>query len=362
VTPFRSGVANHTTELARAVAARRDTSCAVFSFSRQYPRLLFPGQDDRAADAKRLENPRAEYAIDAINPFSWQAAAHRIRRWMPDIVIIPAWTFFLAPCLGWIARALRRAGVPVVAVVHNVADHEAAGWKRAASVFQLRQASGYVTHNEQLRRQLIELVGPTRVRVHPHPIFSHFPEPEGPAIRRAPLELLFFGLIRPYKGLDIALRAAAKMRRRDFKLSIVGEFWDGRRQAEALIATLGLAEQVDLVPRYVSDREAATCFARADAVILPYRSVSGSGVIPLAYRYGKPVVVSDLAGLTEMVSPGSTGWIVPVDDPDALAQLLDTEVTAERAIAMAAGIQRTRQSMSWESFAEAAISAAHAEA
>lgn len=351
VTPFRSGIAKHTTELARTLATREEVEVQVLSFSRQYPRWMFPGKDDRASDGCMLREPPTEYLIDSLSPLSWQRAVMRISDLLPTLVIIPVWTFFLAPPLAWIARACRRQGIPVVMIAHNVADHEGASWKAMLLNLQLRQAGSVVTHNQRLADAVSERVPGRPVAVHPLPIFEHYPEPKGHLGRRAELELLFFGIVRHYKGLDVLLEAMAHLKGCSVMLSVVGEFWHGRDQVERSIADTGIRSQVELVPDYVTDAEAAEYFARADAVVLPYRAVTGSGVVPVAYRYGKPVIVTDLPGLVEVVRDGETGWIIPSEDPAALAALLSERVTAARAVAMSAAIAEMRKGMSWESFA-----------
>ena len=139
----------------------------------------------------------------------------------------------------------------------------------------------------------------TPIEVSAHPVYDDYPEPRGTLAREAGLELLFFGLIRPYKGLDLALEALAASGRDDVRLSVVGEFWEGRDQIDALIARLALEDRVTLVPRYVTDAEAAEYFSRSDALVAPYRSATGSGVVALAQWYARPVIASDVPGLAE---------------------------------------------------------------
>jgi glycosyltransferase involved in cell wall biosynthesis len=159
------------------------------------------------------------------------------------------------------------------------------------------------------------------------------------------------------KGLDVALRGLAAAQDPNIRLTVVGEFWEGLREMKALIDRLGLKEQVEMVPRFVSDAEAAEYFARADVVLLPYRAVSGSGVVPVAYRYEKPVIVTDLPGLVEVVDDQETGWIVPNEDARALGRLLAREVTAQSAGAMQGHIAHKRKHMTWSKFAEAVLDA-----
>lgn len=355
VSPFRSGIARHTTALVRALSARPDTDVSVVSFSRQYPRSLFPGASDIDPAAAQPEGVETRFILDTVNPLSWRRVARAALDSGPDLAVIPAWTFFTAPCLGYLARALRRAGIPVAMVVHNAEDHEAAGWKRRLSRFQLHQATRFVTHNASIAADLHRLVPGVSTVVQPHPVYDDYPKPRGTLQREAGLELLFFGLVRPYKGLDIALTALARARRRDIRLAIVGEFWQGRAETEALISEHGLRDSIELVPRYVADHEAAEYFARADVVVAPYRTATGSGVLALAQWYRRPVIVSDTPGLAETVVHGRNGWIFPVDDAESLSVLLDECVTRQAADAMGPALEQALEVLSWPRFAEAVI-------
>lgn len=352
ITPFRSGVAKHTTEVAKELASRRNIDVTVFSFKRQYPALLFPGEADRETGQSVMSEWTTVFEIDSLNPGTWCKTAKTINQEHFDQVIIPAWTFFLAPCLGTIAKLCRKSGIKVTMIVHNVDDHEASFWKSWLSRFQLNNADCFVTHGSELENRIKTIRPNASVRISPHPIFSQYPAPKNALERRAPLELLFFGLIRDYKGLDIALKGIAESHRQDIQLSIVGEFWEGRKETESLIDRLGLRPRVEIVPRFVSDAEAAEFFGRCDAVLLPYKSVTGSGVIPVAYHYGKPVIVSDLPGLTDVVNEGKTGWVVPLNDPAAIGRLMDTEVTAEKASRMKENIDQACSNMTWSRFAD----------
>lgn len=347
ITPFRGGVAKHTTEIAREFLSDATIECRIISFSRLYPRFLFPGESDKENSAEDFPGDLIEYRIDSILPWTWMSAVRDLASWEADCVIIPAWTFFVAPCLGWISRALRRRGVSVVSVVHNASDHEPARFKQAAMGFQLGEADSFVTHNEQIAKSLKARVGDRPIRVCPHPIFSHFPEPEGALRRRSEVELLFFGLVRPYKGLDILIEAAEKLRDLDVSVSVVGEFWFGLEQTRGELQRRKLDGFFELVPRYVDDQEAAEYFARCDVVVLPYRSVSGSGVIPLAYRYERPVVVSDLPSLENAVLLGKTGWSFQSENAEDLARTIREQVRGRDVESMREAIRGMCAEMSW---------------
>ncbi|TCD15136.1 glycosyltransferase [Oricola cellulosilytica] len=352
VLPLRSGIARHTTALARELAGRNGITVSIISFARQYPRFLYPGADDTLRDARLPHDLDASRELDSINPLTWRRVIARVLSDRPDLVVIPAWTFFLAPCLGFIARSLRRQGVPVAMIVHNAEDHEAAAWKRAFSRFQLRQAGFFMTHNASVKASLERLVPGRPVSIRPHPVFDDYPPPTGTLPRRAGLELLYFGLVRPYKGLDIALRGIARSGLEDVRFTIAGEFWSGLRETEDLVAKLDLNEKVEIVPRYVSDEVAAELFHRSDAVLLPYRSATGSGVAALAQWYGRPVIASNLPGLSDVVVDGETGWLFEAGNDEHLADLLREKITSLAAGELRPNIQSSLQKYSWQSMAD----------
>jgi D-inositol-3-phosphate glycosyltransferase len=269
-------------------------------------------------------------------------------------VLAPAWTFFLAPCLGFILHRLRRHGCRVVALVHNAADHDARRFRRRLSALQLRQADAYVTHTHDLATSIAKVVPGAQIAVLPHPTFD-YPQPVGSLPRRAELELLTFGIVRAYKGVDVLLRALAASSRASVKLSVVGEVWPDAGDLSRLVEELGIGHKIELVPRYVPDAEAAEYFARADIVVLPYRSVTGSGVLPLAFYYGRPVATSSLAGFRELIREGETGWLIPAGDPAAWAQAIDQTFSADVARGLRQQVAAERQRLSFDHFAHALL-------
>lgn len=349
--PIRSGIARHSAAVARAIARRPGHAVRVWGFHRQYPGFLYPGETERMAGACPPADLTVSEPLDGAYPLSWWRTAADILDWSPDLAVLPAWTFFLAPALGHVAGRLRTAGVPASMIVHNAFDHEEAAWKSQLSLWQLGKADRFVTHNDELAATLRARFPDTPVAVFPHPVFDDLPEPEGRLPRETELELLFFGLVRPYKGLDLALQAMGRLGDRDVRLTVAGEFWGGLDETRALIDRLGIARRVDLRPGYASDQDAAELFARADVLVLPYRSATGSGVIPTACRYGRPVIASDLPGLAPAVIDGETGWLAPPGDADALAEIL---ARLDRAATTRAGeaARRFGQNLSWDRFAD----------
>lgn len=295
--------------------------------------------------------------LDSLNPLSWIRVARDLADFAPEFVIMPWWTVYWSFCFNTITSFLARRGVPVVYYCHNVFDHESSYWKRGLASWVLRKGDRYFVHTEQDRRNLLAIIPDASVCVHPHPIYNQFPPPDGRIPhRRARVELLFFGFVRPYKGLDTLLSALALLKgSKSIRLTVAGEFWKGEKQTLEEIKRLGLEDIVDIDPGYHSDQETANIFSRADYVVLPYKNASGSGVVPIAYHYGKPVVVTRVGGLPDVVQHGRTGFIVAPDDPQALAsqlrELLNIDPSRFRP-----HIERMKKRMSWGSLANLLLS------
>lgn len=342
VHPFRGGIAHHDSQLFAALSARTPTRC--ISFTRLYPPRVFPGAAERDPELPAL--PGVDYLLDSLDPRSWRRAARLLHE--VDLLVFPWWTPVLAPVFGSLAWSLRRRGGRVVVVVHNLEPHEAlpgAGLAREA-VFRL--AHGFVAQTRADADALRARHPRARVRYAPHPLPEAAP-PHGTLPRRAPLELLFFGFVRPYKGLDLLYEALALLPDLDLRLSVVGEAW-GEEPAVA-------DPRVERVARYVGEADAAAFFARADVVLLPYRSATGSGVVPQALRHGKPVIATAVGGLPDQVDPDRSGLLVPPGDPHAFAAAIRRFATMDPA-AMAPAIAARARALDPAAFAEVVLEAA----
>jgi len=348
--PTRSGIARHSQATARAIASRDDCDVRIWSFRRQYPARLYPGESETSADLVAPEDLTVFRDLDGVNPLSWWRCLQEIRAWKPDLVVYPVWTFFVAPALRLVLGGVRKTGTETCAIVHNAFDHEARWWKNRLMLMAMAPATRFVTHNEALADQ-IRLAYPGRkVSCFPHPVFDDFPAARDILPREAGLELLFFGLVRPYKGLDVAIRALELSGRQDCRLTIAGEFWQGLEACEAQIRKAGLTSRIDLRPGYASDAVTASLFERADAVVLPYRSVTGSGIVPLACHYGRAVLASDLPGLAATIRDGESGILFPAADPGALARVI-SGLTRSETTRLGLGALAFGKTLSWSTFA-----------
>lgn len=349
VLPYRGGIAQHTTMLHRAM--REMTDLRTISFSRQYPAWLFPGESDRDPAYEGHRETGVEYLIDSVDPRTWRKAMASIIAHPPRQVIIPWWTIFWTPCFGYLSKRLRAHGIDVIFFCHNVIEHESAAWKQWLTRQVLKNGTRFVVHTQEDATNLRRFLPDAEVAVQPHPIYDQFPTARGKLPRRRALELLFYGFVRPYKGLDILIEAMRVLRRQDVQLTIAGEFWEDEAPVRERITRLGLEDRIELRPHYHTEEETAELFARADVVILPYRSATGSGVVPIAYHYEKPVIVTRVGGLPDVVRDGKTGFIVPPNDPHALADKIGT-LTAEMCHDMLPQIRDLKRSLTWERLAE----------
>ncbi len=333
VYPYRGGIAHYTTLLHQALVAQ-GAEVLLISFKRQYPAWLFPGRSDRDPSEKGTAIPEARYWIDSLNPFSWLATFSRLRRFLPELLVLQWWTSFWAPVwlvLGGLTRLFLQ--VPIVIICHNVLPHEAKVWDRWLTRMVLGLAGRLIVQSEAERRKVLQLLPKMDVAVVSHPVYPMFAQgrPERAEARQQlglaaeGKILLFFGMVREYKGLADALRALPDIRAvfSDVTLLVAGEFWGDKGQYLALIERLKLKEAVVIRDAYVPDEEAALYFAAADLLVAPYRRATGSGVVQAAAGCGLPVIASAALAAGLSLGAGKVPPEIPTGDPAALAQAIN---------------------------------------
>jgi glycosyltransferase involved in cell wall biosynthesis len=353
--PFRGGVAHHTTLLSRHLAARHDVT--FHAFRRQYPRWLFPGATDRDTSARPLVAPGACLELDSLNPLSWLRVGRRIAHGTPDLVILPWWSSFWTPQFTTILAVVRRRWPRAqrLAICHNVVDHEERAFSRLGARAVLGAMDDCLVHSAQDEARLRALVPGVRVTRAFHPLYDFVrTEPVDRAQARARLGLagdviLFFGFVRPYKGLGDLLQALpAVRRRRPATLCVTGEFWGGSQEFRRQVRELGLESAVRCEDRYVPNEEVALHFAAADVVVLPYRAGTASGVVQMAYGLDTPVVATTVGALGEIVDDGRTGFLVPPGQPAALAEAIVRFFEEDRRAEFVANIRQHKRRFAWE--------------
>lgn len=339
--PYRGGLASIMEIMARTFQ-RRGNEVDIKTFTLQYPSLLFPGKSQTVSTP-----PPADLhiwrCINTVNPFNWVRIGRRICRERPDFVLMKYWTPFMAPCFGTIARFARRNGhTKVLCQIDNVEPHEHHLTDKPFNRYYLSVVDGFVYMSEQVHGEL-KAYSNAPALFSPHPLFENFGErvARNEACVRLGLEptvdyVLFFGLIRDYKGLDLLLDAWAELRRRGLtagrRLIVAGEFYTPKERYLRQIADNGLQDEVILHDRFIPDEQVKYYFSAADFVVQPYRTATQSGVTQIAYQFCVPMVVTDVGGLSEIVPDGRVGYVCEPTVQgvaDAVARMYDGD-TIER--------------------------------
>ena len=356
--PFRGGIAHYTTCLNEELRQRHET--LLISFSRQYPGLLFPGRTQEDSSSRYLSTP-SEPILNPFSPRSWRAVARRLRQFSPRVVVFQWWHPYFGPGYSSIMRRLgREPHIDQLFLCHNVFPHEiprfpGSSWLVKRLISQaFRRVDGFLVHSAGLSTQVKEFNPGTMVHRIFHPAYDFFSglDNGGPTSARArgtrELRLLFFGKIRAYKGLEVFLRALARLRSRvDFRATVAGEFYIDDVPFKRIVEQEGISDRVVWKDHYIPNEEVGTLFRETDLVVLPYLDATQSGVVPLAFGFLKPVVVSDVGGLAEVVTEGESGYLVPPGDSDALADAIERFEKDPRAASFEANIRRAREKLSW---------------
>ena len=362
--PFRGGISHYSTLLAKALV-EQEHELLFISFRRMYPAFLFPGASDRETGEGFQSGCNVEYLLDSMNPTTWWTTAFRICRYRPDVLIVPWWTFFWAVQFRSVCRYIRKhsPATEILFLCHNVIDHEACSWKRSSAKWVLRLGHRFIVHSQHDKEELLNLLPDANVAKEHHPTYAAFDAREvSPSELQDQRErlhipgkcILFFGFIRPYKGLDLLLRAMpAVLKQRELTLLIVGEFWEDRKPYDELIEKLNISHAVRVLDEYVPNDQVPIYVNLADLVVLPYRSGTGSGVAQIAFGFGKPVVASEVGSLSEIVENGVNGVLIPPEHPEALADALVRSLDERTLQNLTAGADQAKERFSWERMVEA---------
>lgn len=359
VYPYRGAIAYCTQRLAKELRATAEVS--LLSFSRQYPAPLYPGQSDVDPTVRDLAPAGARYALDVLNPLTWLREGLRLRREKPDVVVICWWVWVWAIPYLVITQMLCRS-TRLFVQCHNIDDKEPRWWKGALANRLFRRADLLIVHSARSVEEVRERLGNAGVEKTVQlflpviPIGREIPE-RNEAKRRLGLEnrkiAMFFGQIRPFKGLDIALRAWREVDG-DILLLVVGEIWFGDEpRYRKIVSEEGLEDRVLFVSRYVPDAEVADYFSAADVVIASYRYENQSGVAMNAFHFGRPVIATAVGGLPDIIEHGVNGMLVPPADPEQLALAVNRFFDSEDRPRLEQGARAAAAKYSWERYGSA---------
>lgn len=324
--PLRGGLAAFNERLARELIAQgNDVSLHTFSY--QYPGFLFPGKT-QYADSPAPADLHISRTVHSLNPLNWRKTGKAIAGEKPDIVIIAYWLPFMAPSLGSIARFIRKNGATkIIGLVHNLFPHEKRPGDAMLTGYFVKQCHAFITLSREVEADIRKLTDKPVVYA-PHPVYDHFGDAIPTLSAKQHLDwdankkhLLFFGFIRRYKGLDLLLEALADERIKAIKnleLVVAGEFYEDKQQYTAMITRLGLEDRVKIYSDFIPDNEVKYYFSAADLVVQPYRTATQSGISQMAYHFEKPMLVTAVGGLPEIVPDGKAGYVA-APQPDAIA-------------------------------------------
>ncbi|RZL04583.1 MAG: glycosyltransferase [Hymenobacter sp.] len=354
--PLRGGLATYDERLARAFQAAGD-QVRIVTFSLQYPNFLFPGQTQFSTEPGPTDIA-IEVSLNSVNPLTWWQVGRMLRRERPDVVIFRFWLPFMGPALGTVARLVRGNGhTRVVAITDNVIPHEKRPGDGPLTRYFLSACDGFVTMSRSVLTDLQRLGFEKQPALYrPHPLYDNFGPAKPKAEALAALGLtpefhyvLFFGFIRAYKGLDVLLEAMADPRvaALPVKLLIAGEFYEDAAPYEALIQKHQLESRLVRATDFIPNEQVANYFSAADMVVQPYKNATQSGVSQVAYHFGRPMLVTDVGGLAELIPDGVVGYVVP-PSASAIADALVDFYTHDREAAFAAGVRQEARKFSWE--------------
>jgi glycosyltransferase involved in cell wall biosynthesis len=355
--PYKGGLASFNERMAQALQ-EQGHQVDIITFTLQYPNFLFPGKTQYSSEPAP-SGVSIRRAIHAVNPLNWIKVGRTLKAARPDLIIIKYWLPFMGPCFGTILRiAKSNKYTKVLSVLDNVIPHEKRPGDVAFTRYFLRPVDAFVSMSQEVLRDLRSFTQTKPAVFSPHPVYDNYGDvlPQADARKRLGLSpdgkyLLFFGFIRKYKGLDILLEAMAdeRIRAANIRLIVAGEYYGDKDYYESLIDQLGIRSQLSLFTDFIPNSEVKYYFSAADAVVQPYRTATQSGISQIAYHFEKPMIVTNVGGLPEIVPHGKVGFVTEVNS-HAIAQAILDLYTNEGLAAFASGIREEKRKYSWNYF------------
>jgi glycosyltransferase involved in cell wall biosynthesis len=319
--PFRGGIAQFSGAMFRALEI--DHQVKAFNFKRQYPKVLFPGETQFVKEEDAADSIDTERMLDSINPISFVRTAKAINNFKPEIFISSYWMTFFGPSIGGVAKRLNPS-IKKIAILHNVKPHEKRFFDKASNNYFLNNHDGFVVLSDAVEKDLLEIHPEAKVLQLKHPNYNHFGTKinQEEAIAKLGLDtekktVLFFGIIRDYKGLDVLLDAFGILNE-DFQLIIAGECYGSFEKYNLQIEKNKNRSRIKLHLKYISDQEVTNFFSAADVCILPYKSATQSGITAISHHFCIPIIATDVGGLKETIIDGENGLIVESADAEKI--------------------------------------------
>lgn len=356
--PLRGGPAQFNENLCRELN-QQGHNAQIISYSLQYPSFLFPGSTQYEKSGAAPADLKIHTLISTINPFSWYNTARFIKKEKPDFILFRYWLPFFGPALGTIARLVKKH-TAVLALTDNVLPHEKRPGDKSFTRYFINGCHGFLTMSKTVQRDLEKFTGNPHKAYAPHPMYETYGRPVSKSQARQKLGLgesekvvLFFGLIRHYKGLDILLEAMAaqEVKNMQVKLLVAGEFYEDKTPYLDLIRKNGLENTVILHDHFIANEDVRYYFCAADLVAQTYRNATNSGVTMVGYYYEKPMLVTNVGGLGEIVPHGKCGYVVDVS-PEQVSRGITDFFGNHRASEFSANVAAEKKKYEWNTFTE----------
>lgn len=357
--PYRGGIADFDERIAREYIKKGD-EVEIFTFTLQYPSFLFPGKTQYSPDP-RPEDLDIKRKVNSINPFNWIKVGRELKKKNADLLIIKFWLPLMAPCFGTIARIVKGNGkTKVVSILDNIIPHEHRPGDKILSKYFVSSIDAFIAMSKSVYDDLKSLNDKKPCLLSPHPIYDNF----GTAVSReeaigslgldpSAKYMLFFGFIRDYKGLDILLKAIAdeRIKNSDIKLIVAGEFYNNSETYFELEKELGLEGKIIWRTDFIADEQVKNYFCASDIIVQPYKTATQSGVTQIAYHFEKPMLVTNVGGLPEIVPNGKVGYSVE-PEAEVIADAINDFYSNGRYAEFVENIKEEKKKYSWDRMLE----------
>lgn len=355
--PYRGGIAQFNALLFRAMEKHHEMHAV--TFKRQYPNMLFPGKTQYVTQDDIADPVPAVRKLDSVNPLSYWTTAKYLRKQAPDLVLTKYWMTFFGPSLGFVLGRQSRF-TKRIAVLDNVIPHEKRFFDNAFNRYFLRRNDGFIAMTEKVKEDLLSYVPHAKCVVIPHPVYNQFGTKvtREEALNQLNLGhlkdrkiLLFFGIIRDYKGLDLLLDVMAALPK-EYHLILAGESYGSFDGYAQQIEELSIGDRCHVFQRYISDGEVPWFFSAADVCMLTYKSATQSGITGIAQHFELPMIATHVGGLAETIQHGKTGLICRDRSPKSIADSVITYFEEGMRTSMSMELARENKNNTWEGFAD----------
>lgn len=358
--PLRGGLSTYNERLCLQFMNEGFES-SILSFKLQYPSVLFPGKTQYSSEPAP-DNIRIDSAMNSVNPLNWIKVGFKYKKLAPDYLIIRYWMPFMAPCLGTIARIVKRNGkTKIIAIADNIFPHEKHFYDNICTRYFVKAVDGFITMSKSVLEDLKTIVPQKPAQYIPHPMYDNFGSlmdmqaaQQALGLETGYRYLLFFGFIRQYKGLDLMLKTMAdeRLRKRPLRLIVAGEFYEDPKPYHDLIESLGIGDRVIMHNEFIPNSEVYKYFSACDMVVQTYHSATQSGVTQIAYHFNKPMLVTNVGGLAETVPHLETGYVTEKNEQEIASAIVDFYEN-NRATQMSENARQFKQNFSWEKISAA---------